>query len=173
MEKIRCHPNEKLQASDTYRVHRLQLFCGLIPILLRIVVAALGYHCVGLPCCAKHCCRLSLCDAFFCYPLRFFCYPLPIPPSLDISSIVRFWWTYVHHSWDNHRQSPSRVGMLAKVAGGYLRAPAGSEKFRLYDYQSALLPLPIFVPSRFATQQLSPKPISKSIVATVFSKIPN
>jgi len=42
---------------------------------------------------------------FFATQCGFFCYTLPIPPSLDISSIVRFWWTSVHHSWDNHRQS--------------------------------------------------------------------
>ena len=65
---------------------------------------------------------------------------------------------------------PSRNA--GKGSGGIFQAPTSSERSRLYDCQSALLPLLIFVPSRFVTQQLSPKPINKSIVATVFAKIP-
>ena len=121
-----------------------------------------GHPLRGAFCCAKRFCRFSLCDAFFCYPL-------PIPPSLDKSSSVCTALDFVQlcrHPADFSIQSRN----AGKGSGGFLRAPTGSEKFRPYDCQSVLLSLPIFVPSRFATQHLSPKPISMSIYRQSLTK---
>ncbi len=68
----------------------------------------------------------------------------PVPPYLDISSIVRFSRTGVHHSWDNHRQSPSKVGILAKTVATISNHIGEISHCRSMLLEIPLLPLPAF-----------------------------